>query len=186
MKRPLIVAALLVSAAVLIVATLPLATIAQDVQSVFVTNFPKTWTIQGSVAVDGPVKQAKLAALREVLVPPVNPKDTQRLIQGDPIVSDGFTHMVLSLQGQIKGEVSKSGTVGVILIPDEEPIIRAFDEKGIIQFPLEASASGVSAASAYFASSQNRAQIGFSRYRTYFYNTSDKTVTVNLYAYLTN
>ena len=43
-----------------------------------------------------------------------------------------------------------------------------------------------SAASPYFASTANRVLIGFPRYRTYFYNTSDKTVTVNLYAYLTN
>lgn len=185
MKR-FVVAAAIVAAVAAVLSSVPVRTLAQDVQSVFVTNFPKTWNVSGSIAVDGPVKHAKLVAVREVVVPPVNPSDTQRLIQGDPIVSDGFTHMVMSLQGQIKGEVYKAGTVGAILIPDEEPIVRAFEEKGVVQFPLEVRAAGVSALSPYFASSQGRAQIGFSRYRTYFYNTSDKTVTVNLFAYLTN
>jgi hypothetical protein len=116
----------------------------------------------------------------------VNPKETVRLIQGGVVESDGFDAMVLSLQGQIKGEVYRAGTVGVFLLPDEEPIVRAFEEKGIMQFATEISAAGVSAASPYFSSNSSRAQVAFPRYRSYFYNTSDKTVTVNLYAYLTN
>jgi hypothetical protein len=177
---------LLAAAAVALVFSPPGKTIAQDLQSVFVTNFPKVFTISGTVSVDGPVKQAKLAALREVVVPPVSPKETTRLIQGGIVESDGFTAMVLSLQGQIKGEVYRAGTVGVYLLPDEEPIVHAFEEKGLMQFATEVNAAGVAAGSPYFASSSNRSQVAFPRYRTYFYNTSDKTVTVNLYAYLTN
>jgi len=94
--------------------------------------------------------------------------------------------MVLGLQGQIKGEVFRPGTVGVYLLPDEESIVHAFEEKGLMQFATEVSAAGVSAASPYFASNASQVEIGFPRYRTYFYNTSDKTVTVNLYAYLTH
>jgi hypothetical protein len=108
------------------------------------------------------------------------------LIQGGIVESDGFTAMVLGLQGQIKGEVFQPGTVGVFLLPDEESIVHAFEEKGLMQFATELKAGGVSASSPYFASNASRVEIGFPRYRTYFYNTSDKTVTVNLYAYLTN
>jgi hypothetical protein len=124
--------------------------------------------------------------MREVTVPPVSPKDTARLVQGGVLPADGFTAMVLGLQGQIKGEVYRPGAVGVFLLPDEEPIVKVFEEKGLMQFATELTAQGVSAASPYFASPANRVQVGFPRYRTYFYNTSDKTVTVNLYAYLTN
>jgi hypothetical protein len=186
MRKPAVIALLLLATAILVVAALPVATIAQDVQSVFITNWPKVLAVSGSISVDGPVKLAKLAAVREVVVPPVNPKDTVRMIQGATIESDGFTNMVLSLQGQIKGEIYKPGSVGVFLLPDEEVITRAFDEKGIMQFSQEIAASGVSSASPYFASTQGRAPIAFQRYRTYFYNTTDKTVTVNLFAYLTN
>jgi hypothetical protein len=185
MKKPLFIA-LVLAGIVALVITPPGSAIAQEISSVFVTNFPKVFHVDGTVSVDGPVKQAKLAALREVVVPPVNPKETVRLIQGGIVESDGFDAMVLSLQGQIKGEVYRSGTVGVFLLPDEDPIVRAFEEKGIMQFATEISAAGVSGASPYFSSNSSRAQVAFPRYRSYFYNTSDKTVTVNLYAYLTN
>jgi hypothetical protein len=64
--------------------------------------------------------------------------------------------------------------------------VHAFEEKGVMQFATEINAPGVSGAAPYFASQSTRAQVAFPRYRSYFYNTSDKTVTVNLYAYLTN
>ena len=184
--KKLALIALVIAAAAAFVLSPPGTAIAQEVRSVFVTNFPKVFSVSGVVTVDGPVKQAKLAALRDVVVPPVNPKETTRLIQGGVVESDGFTAMVLGLQGQIKGEVFRPGTVGVFLLPDEPSIVSAFEEKGLMQFSTEVNAPGVSAASAYFASTATRVPIGFPRYRTYFYNTSDKTVTVNLYAYLTN
>jgi len=185
MKR-LAVFALGAAVAFAFVLSPPGSAIAQEVQSVLVTNFPKVWNVSGSVSIEGPVKHAKFAALREVVVPPVNPKDTVRLIQGGLVDTDGFTTMVLGLQGQIKGEVFRSGTVGAFLLPDDEPIVHAFEEKGLMQFSTEINAPGVSGAAPYFASNNSRAPIAFPRYRTYFYNTSDKTVTVNLYAYLTN
>ena len=186
MRRPVLAAALVAAAAALLVVLVPVRAVADAVQSVLITNWPKYWDVKGSVSIDGPVKIAKGVAIRELVVPPVNPKETTRLIQGATIETDGFTNMVLSLQGQIKGEVYRQGTVGVFLLPDEEAIVRIFDEKGIMQFAQEINAPGVSGASPYFASSQPKLPIAFSRYRTYFYNSSDKTVTVNLFAYLTN
>ena len=185
MKKPALVA-LLLAASLALVFSPPGTAIAQEVRSVIVTNFPKVFNINGTVTVEGPVRHARMAALRDVVVPPVNPKETVRLIQGGIVESDGFTAMVLGLQGQIKGEVFRPGTVGVFLLPDEESIVHAFEEKGLMQFATEVTAPGVSAASPYFASTASRVLIGFPRYRTYFYNTSDKTVTVNLYAYLTH
>ncbi len=185
MKKSVLIA-LAIAAAAAFVLSPPGTAIAQEVRSVLVTNFPKVFNVNGTVTIEGPVKHAKFSALRDVTVSPVNPKDSLRLIQGGIVEGDGFTNMVLGLQGQIKGEVFRPGTVGVFLLPDEESIVRAFEEKGLMQFATEVTAPGVSAASPYFASTALRVPIGFPRYRTYFYNTSDKTVTVNLYAYLTN
>jgi hypothetical protein len=185
MKKSVLIALLLAASLAFVLSPQGTA-VAQEVRSVLVTNFPKVFNINGSVTIEGPVKHAKFAALRDVVVSPVNPKETVRLIQGGIVESDGFTAMVLGLQGQIKGEVFRPGTVGVFLLPDEESIVHAFEEKGLMQFATEVNATGVTAASPYFASTANRVPIGFPRYRTYFYNTSDKTVTVNLYAYLTN
>jgi hypothetical protein len=185
MKKSVLIV-LAIAAAAAFVLSPPGTAIAQEVRSVLVTNFPKVFNVNGTVTIEGPVKHAKFSALRDVTVSPVNPKDAVRLIQGGIVEGDGFTNMVLGLQGQIKGEVFRPGTVGVFLLPDEESIVRAFEEKGLMQFATEVTAPGVSAASPYFASTALRVPIGFPRYRTYFYNTSDKTVTVNLYAYLTN
>ncbi len=185
MKKSVLIV-LAIAAAAAFVLSPPGTAIAQEVRSVLVTNFPKVFNVNGTVTIEGPVKHAKFSALRDVTVSPVNPKDSLRLIQGGIVEGDGFTNMVLGLQGQIKGEVFRPGTVGVFLLPDEESIVHAFEEKGLMQFATEVTAPGVSAASPYFASTALRVPIGFPRYRTYFYNTSDKTVTVNLYAYLTN
>jgi hypothetical protein len=184
--KKFVLIALMLAASLAFVLSPPATSVAQEILTVVVTNFPKVFNVSGTVSIDGPMKHSKYAALRDVVVSPVNPKDTVRLIQGPVVDSDGFTRVVLGLQGQIKGEVYKAGTVGVFLLPDEESIVRAFEEKGLMQFATEISAVGVSAASPYFASNASQVEIGFPRYRTYFYNTSDKTVTVNLYAYLTN
>ena len=185
MKKPVLIALVIAAAAAFVLSPAGTAT-SQEVQTVFVTNFPKVWKVTGEVSIDGPVSHGRFVPLRDVTVPPVNPKETVRLIQGGILESDGFTSMVLGLQGQIKGEVYRPGTVGVFLLPDEESIVKIFEEKGLMPFATEVSAPGVSAASPYFTSTANRVQVAFPRYRTYFYNTSDKTVTVNLFAYLTN
>jgi hypothetical protein len=65
-------------------------------------------------------------------------------------------------------------------------IQNAFDEQGLIYFALEVNAAGIKPQSAYFASTQPRYRIGFQSYDILLYNTTDKTVTVDLYAYLTN
>jgi hypothetical protein len=185
MKKSILIALLIVATAAVVLSPAGTA-LSQEVQTVIVSNFPKIWKVAGAVSIDGPVSHGRFVPMRDVTVPPVSPKDTIRLIQGGIVESDGFTTMVLGLQGQIKGEVFRPGTVGVFLLPDEEPIVKVFEEKGLMQFVAEVNAPGVSAASPYFTSTANRIQVAFPRYRTYFYNTSDKTVTVNLYAYMTN
>jgi len=183
----LLCAASAVLAAVLLPTGTPLSQqVHQALQQVFVTNFPDLQRIEGEVSVRGPIRQAAQVAIKDIVVPPVGPKDTQRLIQAGTLATDGFSQIVLSLSGQIKGEVVRPGSVGAILVPEEDLIQRAFDEKGEMQFPLEVVASSVSGASPYFASNQPRFQIGFPRYRVLLYNTSAKAVSVNLYAYLTN
>jgi hypothetical protein len=186
MKKRLLIAAGVAAAAALFVFSPAGIALSQDVVNVMVTNFPKIFHVDGNVGIEGTICHSRFVALRDVVVPPVSPKDSIRMVQGGMVSSDGFTAMVLGLQGQIKGEVFRPGTVGVFLLPDEEAIVHAFEERGFMSFATELNAAGVSAASPYFSSTTNRTQVGFPRYRTYFYNTSDKTVTVNLYAYLTN
>jgi hypothetical protein len=157
----------------------------EEIQQVFVTNFPQTQQVAGAVSIDGLVRHATLQRLNDVQVPPVGPKETTRLIQAGSLVTDGYTSIVLGLSGQKRGKILRAGTVGALLIPDEEPVIRAFEDEGLTQFPIEIKTTSVSGASLFFSSAQERFTLGFPRYRVLLYNSTDKTVTVNLYAYLT-
>ena len=160
--------------------------VSQSVRQVFVTNFPDRQTIDGSVSIDGPVELSRLVRIEDITLPPIRREDTTRLLEAGTLEVDGFPSVVLSLHGVVKGHVGRVGTVGVILLPDEPTIQEAFDEHGLMHFYLEAAAGGVSAKTPYFASEQPRHTVAFPRYRVLLYNTTDKTVSVNLFAYLTN
>lgn len=159
--------------------------VSQEIQQVFVTNFPEVQSIDGRVSVAGPVHLAELRSYEEILVPPVRPTETTRLIEAGTLDTDGYPAVVLSLHGLTRGDVKKSGDVGAILIPVEQRIEEGFNEQGLMPFSLETAASGVSADTPYFASAQPRYVVAFPRYRVLLYNTTDKSVTVSLYAYLT-
>ena len=175
------------TAALVVLAALPAGrAAASEIQRVLVTNFPAVQKVSGSVDVEGPVRHATLASVRDILVAPVDPKETGRLVDGGVVTMDGFTAVVLSLSGQTTGKVLRSGSVGAILIPEEEAVRTAFEDYGQVQFPLEISAALEPLPTRSFASGQARFEVGFPRYRVRLYNTTEKTATVSLYAYLTN
>jgi hypothetical protein len=155
-------------------------------QQVFVTNFPETQTIDGSVEIEGTVRLSEMVSVLDITVPPVQQSDSTRWIDGGLVTLNGFSHVVLSLHGVVKGSVQRPGTVGAVLIPEERTIREAFDEQGLVHFALEVSAPGLNAQTPYFASAQPRHLIAFKQYRIWLYNTTDKTVSANLFAYLTN
>ena len=156
-----------------------------EAQKVLVTNFPESQSVSGSVSVNGPVHTAALRSITKSDVWPVAPNEISRLVPAGSIETDGFASAVLSLTGQVRGDSLRTGEVGAFLIPDEPLVQRALEEKGLMLFPLEVKAS-CAAGSLYFTSSQPRLTLGFTRYRVLLYNTTDKTVSVQLYAYLTN
>ena len=158
----------------------------QEVQRVLVSNFPDLQKINGTVTVDGTVRHALLQRFPETLVQPVEPSNTRRLVPGGTLVTDGFTSVALSLGGQLKLRASRPGRIGALLIPEEETVLRAFEEDGRLLFPLEVRADSDMAAPPYFASTQGPLPVAFPRYRIFYYNTSDRTAAVDLYAYLAN
>jgi len=155
-------------------------------QKVAVTNFPDPQRIEGAVEILGPVQLSKLVAVRNILVPPVPLKDSTRWINAGVVSLGGFSHVVLSLQGLVKGSVQQHGQIGAVLVPNEEPIRVAFEELGQVQFPLKVISDNVTSNTVYFASDQPLGTIAFQEYQVWFYNSTDKAVTANLFAYLTN
>jgi hypothetical protein len=182
-----VIAVLACGAASLLLLLVPTGEVAsQDVRRVVVTNFPDVQKVAGAVAIEGPVHLSKSLVFEDITVAPVERDETTRLVEAGVLETEGFPNVVLSLHGVVQGHVGRVGTVGVILIPDETTIQEAFRELGVMHFYLEATAGGVSSKTPYFASNQPRYTVAFPRYRVLMYNTTDKTVSANLFAYLTN
>lgn len=184
-KRLLAAAAVAVAALVLAVARVP-ASLSQQVQEVFVTNFPAVQEVQGKVGIEGTMSHGEFQRREGIVVPPAGRTETTNLVLAGTLEAQGFTAVVLSLQGEVKDTVFNPGKVGALLIPDEEPIVRALREDERLQFPLEVTAQVAPTESTFFASDPAPRRIAFPRYRIYLYNSSNKSVEANLYLYLTN
>ena len=187
MSRRTLIATLVLATALVVWFFTPFSDVAsQRIQQVIVANWPTKWMIDGEVSVKNPVRLSKLVSFEDILVAPVRPTDTTRLIDAGILETDGFPSVVISLHGFVKGDVKQPGEVGVILVPDEPTIQEAFNEQGLVHFSLRAESQGVSSLTPYFASNQPDFNVGFQSYKVLLYNTTDKTVTANVFAYLTN
>jgi hypothetical protein len=161
-------------------------TTSQEVSFVRVTNFPPVQEVNGAVEIEGPLRLAKLVSLREIVLTPARADQTTRWIDAGVVETDGFPNVVLSLNGEIKGELTKPAAIVAVLVPTEKSVVDAFEEEGLVQFGLDVAATAQTGARPYFSSEQPRYTVGFDAYRVYLYNETDKTVTANVFAYLTN
>ncbi|HJS74276.1 MAG TPA: hypothetical protein VJ921_08325 [Vicinamibacteria bacterium] len=152
---------------------------------VFVVNLKDPHPIEGTVKVDTPIPHSETQSLMDVIVAPA-PRDEPSLwTEAGFLETDGFTSVVLSLHGQFRGSPSGIGDVGLVLIPEEENILRALGE-GEVHLPLDAVAVGVPDGLQYFSSSRAGLAIAFPRYRVFLYNTTDRSASVNIFAYVTH
>lgn len=187
MHKVLLTVTALAGGGVLLALLTPAAALPEKIERVLVTNFPELQQIHGTVtARGGPLAHAELVTRRDVLVPPVGREETTNLIAAGTVETAGWTSMVLSLQGEVQDTVFDPGTVGAVLVPDQEPVLRALREEGRYQFPAEVTAETAPAETALFSSRPTEAPVAFPSYRIFLYNGGDKTAEVNLYLYLRN
>jgi hypothetical protein len=158
----------------------------QESTTVWVQNFPEVQQVKGSLTIPGPIAHAILVRRERVVVPPMGRLDVNESVMAGVLEADGFTQATLSLQGEVADRQAVSGTIGALLIPDEEPVVRDLREARRVDFPLEVAAQVTAGGTVYFSGQAAHLPVGFPRYRIYFYNTSNKGVELNLYVYLTN
>ncbi len=182
-----------VIAAALLAAPGPVAVFAQsmsrdsgEIVPVAVTNFPSLFQVEGEVAVKGPIRQTSITTLEDVLVPPVRRSDTTHLVDAGTVTTEGFAAVVVTLLGEVKGQLARAGTVGAVLLLDDSRVQRALDERGQFLMPSEVKAPDVAPGTAYFASQPARFTVAYPRYRVLLYNETDRTVSVTVHAYKTN
>lgn len=157
----------------------------QELTRTFVVNLKDPHPIEGKVTVDEPIPHSAMQSLPDVVVAPAPRNEPALWTEAGTIATDGFSSAVVSFQGQFRGNPASPGTVGVVLVPQEEDVLRAFSE-GEVHLSLEALAEGVPDGRAYFSGSRSGLAIAFPRYQVYLYNTTDRSASVNLFAYLTN
>jgi hypothetical protein len=165
-----------------------LATCAQATEplDVRIKNFPDTQRVKGSVSIDGIVSHGRSQKFENLVVPSAKRNELSELVFAGMVDMEGFTNVTIALQGEIKSSNFVPGSVGVMLIPDEEPILRIFREGKQVQLPIETSIPLLTGASEYFSKQEIPQKIAFARYRLYLYNTINRVVEANVYLYLTN
>lgn len=151
-----------------------------DVQ---VNNFPATQQIKGSVALEG---VTKFIAKESVLVPPSQRAEVTEMVDAGTIEMDGYSSLVISLQGEMRSDVFSSGAIGVLLVPYERSILRILRDAKRTIYSIETTATAKSGDSIYFESEQAQQRIAFSQYKIYLYNTTNKQAEANVYIYLSN
>ncbi len=170
----------------LLAAALIAAPSAAEIEEVRVVNLPEIQSIRGTVAMDTPPPSTHLTQISESVVAPADPADTVNLLPAGTLEAGGFRSTVLSLAGQIKSNYPGTGTVGAILVPDTAFFTRAFEEDGEILLSLRVEATVDPENGTYFAVSQPSNHLSFPRYKVYFFNTTERPASVDLYAYLAN
>jgi hypothetical protein len=164
---------------------LPATARSQEVpRPVIITNLPDIQPVSGKVTVSEPVPSGRLRSDHAV-VSPGTPQEVGSLTEGALIDVTGFTSVVLSLAGEVKGTVAREGRVGALLVPDEPELIRALREDGVVPFPLKVEARVLPTQQALFTSDQPALPVGFPRYRVFFYNTTPRATEVSLWVYMT-
>ena len=157
----------------------------QVADRVFVVNLKDPHPIVGTVEVPAPIPHSSVQSLFDVVVAPAARSEPSLWTEAGMIETDGFTSVVLSLHGQFRGNPSGPGAVGLVLIPEEENVLRALGE-GEVHLALDAVAEPVPDGRQYFSGSRAGLAIGFPRYRVFLFNTTDRSAAVNIFAYLTH
>lgn len=160
-----------------------LSTGAEPPQEVFIANFPDQQEVRGTVSVDGVIPHSRMVRFEDNVVTPVSRSEYTNLREIGELDAAGFSDAVLSLVGEVKGSGAAGGKIGLVLLPDEEPIFRAFRDQGQMLLPLELDAEFEPGSSGVFADTKTL-EVRFPRYRLFLYNESSSSVTANAYVYL--
>lgn len=155
----------------------------QELTQTVVVNLKDPHPIEGRVVVPAPIPHSEMASWTDAIVAPASREETGLWTDLGAVETSGFTSLLLSLHGQLRGSTSGGGVVAVVLVPNEENILRALAE-GEVHLELEALADPLPADALYFSGASERLPIGFPSYRVFLYNTTERSASVDAYVYL--
>lgn len=156
---------------------------AEPPEEVYIANFPEQQEVRGTVSVDGAIPHSRMVRFENHVVTPVKRSEYTNLQEVGLLDASGFSAAVLSVVGEVKGSGAAGGKAGVLLLPDEGPILRAFRDDGQILLALDLEAEAKPGSSGTFAAKKTR-EIAFPRYRVFLYNEGPSSVLTSAYVYL--
>jgi hypothetical protein len=155
-------------------------------QDVVVVNFPETQAVTGKVRVEGKLETARFVSFESVTVPPSMPDNPARMISLGVIDATGFRSLVASVTGSFAARPEAAKTLGLLLVPDEEPFVQALLDKGKALLSQRVDAKLAAEGAPFFSASAEPFDLAFPRYRAFLFNTWDRSVEANVYLYLTD
>lgn len=175
----------------LIAVTLPAANPAaprggEGPSEVIVLNLPDVQPVTGKVTVEGRLEGARFLSFEGVTVPPGSADNPARMIALGVIDASGFRAVVASLTGSFAARPDSPRTLGLLLVPDEEPFVQALLDKGRSLLTHRVEAKLAADQAPFFAATAKPFDLAFPRYRAFLFNTWDRSVEANVYLYLTD
>ena len=144
--------------------------------------------MKGEVKVKGDLMpRCRQVLFQNLNVTPAGRLDTARLTYAGILEADGFPAMTLTLLGKCMAPVPVPGSIGAILVPDNNWAKQALDKEDIFLAGAEVATKvspGQDRTKTYFSTPSKAFPVGFPRYRVYLYNTTDRTATADLSIYL--
>ena len=108
--------------------------------------------------------------------------EVSRMTDGGVVaVGEGSGGMVVTLAGEMRGRAERDGVIGLILVPELPFFTNVYQRRKRILSAAEFTAPIAAGESSYFMSKSKRADVGFSAYHLYLYNTTGASASVNVY-----
>jgi hypothetical protein len=179
------ISALRIAGAALCAIALPPASASAQEGWIRIINFPEVQTVRGGVEIAEPIPSNEMVRLGGSTVTTVKRHQTNRLIAGGVLETGPFTAVRLSLGGFVEGTPPEPATIGAVLVPDEDFVLEALKE-GVYLFPIEVTIGIPQESLPYVGTASETHQLAFTRYKVYYYNSGQRTVKTQLYAFLMN
>lgn len=111
--------------------------------------------------------------------------DVSRLTDAGVVNLGDAGGMVITLAGELRGRADRSGSIGVLFLPELPFFGNAYRNRKILLSVADAEVAVSSGDSSYFMSKSKHVEAGFTQYHLYLFNTTGATATVNVYVHPT-
>jgi hypothetical protein len=130
-------------------------------------------------------QDAGLSSFENISVGPAERTEISRLTDAGVLNIGDAGGMVITLAGELRGRAERSGSIGILLLPELPFFNYAYRNRKIMMSVADAEASIAAGESSYFLSKSKHLEAGFTQYHLFLFNTTGTTAMVNVYVHPT-